>query len=271
MSAHSSPPTRFGDHGADSSAITLSGWLINHGPDPHSALSALVTRYNDLISQHNLLVAERTKAERAVERLTTENQALWKSLKMPSRSQQQHTTPQQSSMAPSFTPSRSPALLGGESVTASILDASTLRRALSTDTGVQSLRLDSGEGSPVSTASHQPLPDRDVEAHVTRTMSATPPPQLSPRRHSSTSAAARKTSSLDLGRGGPRSERENGSPFQSDASPASLRTPPVPTRGTPPPHTVAARDKLASPRMSVSTSTPSIAEPQASGSRTPER
>lgn len=255
-SARPASSSQFGDKNIDAST-----WLSHHGDDPLQALYALVAHHNELMHQHAILSGEKQAADKAVERLGAENQALWKSLRPQTRPSPARQEP---SGVGKEVRDRERELSAGGRGTPPFLDASALRRALSTD-GPAAPRTDgfyTGASTPT-------LPHPDEAASLAlRGKSATPPPPASPRRHSSASSNVRKTSSLDLGRGYRPDQLDSPEQPELPASAADLvrqiRTPPQTRAGQ------EGRDRGISPRLPGSASMPSFADANQNG-RTPER
>lgn len=266
MSGSASTPisTRFGD-----TQVNLASLLAQHSNDPHQALVGLVARFNSLAHQHALLVVEKETAEKAAERMSVENQALWRSLRNPRpsavRSQSDGQPLAGGSSAPASSSSSGRAGVGA--------GAPPVRRGASGDT---TSRLDLPPATSAQAREEQlsHLVSSASTASL-RGKAATPPPLSSPRQHSISSGPSpiRKASSLDLGMGRliPAPPDQNNSTLSTAAEPyqRSARTPPPPTRSQ-----MEQRDR-SSPRLPSSASMPSISAAERGGpsfgSRTPER
>lgn len=256
--------------------INFTAFLAQHSNDPQQALVALISRYNSLAHQHALLTVDKEQADKAAERMSVENQALWRSLRNP----RPQAAPRQNS--------HSEAPAGGASSASAAsragvgAGAAPLRRGLSGDNNNNhnAGRLDLPSGSSSSlTARDDQLSSlvASVSATSVRTKAATPPPISSPRQHSTGLSPGRKASSLDLGHGrllptsssSLHAEHLNLLPGSAAMGPGldepyqrSTRTPPPPSRVQ-----MEQRDR-SSPRLPSSASMPVIS---AAGARTPER
>lgn len=263
MSGSASTPisTRFGD-----AQVNLASLLAQHSNDPHQALVGLVARFNSLAHQHALLAVEKEAAEKAAERMSVENQALWRSLRNP-----RPPAGRQNSQSDAGQP------LGGSSVSSGRAGVGAgvqpLRRGASGDT---TGRLDLPPATSAQAREDQ-LSHFVSSATTTslRGKAATPPPLSSPRQHSISSGPSpiRKASSLDLGTGRhipPPPDQNNPTlPTAEEPYQRSARTPPPPSRSQ-----MDLRER-SSPRLPNSASMPSISATERGGpsfgSRTPER
>lgn len=201
--------------------LTLDDLLAAHHDDPHSALSALVTRHNELAQHHSTLLLrasalqlEKDAAVKAAERMGVENHQLWRSLKAMGTaaggSPRPATTSRHNSDSVSGRDGGKSLGATGEKLTGSSPPV-TLRRGLSTEGAAPRDQLDAPPTpSPFSTPS--------------RTPAETPPVTSSSRfpSRAASHASLRTAGSLDLGRAQP---EEPGA-----STPGEIpRTPPPPS------------------------------------------
>lgn len=241
----------------DLAPVTAASLLAQYQDDPRQGLTALITRFNDLAREHELALVEKETAEKTMERLSAENQMLWRSLKHPRPSNNRQN-------------SEGPHSAGGAS--------SSLGQGRIGTVGGRK-----GSGSEASgKLDLPPLPGQPSRDDSTlfaassttslRAKAATPPPTASPRQHSISAgspAGGRKASSLDLGHGR-LMPSSGGEPLVPTSDEAYLRN----TRTPPPPRNLLEQRERTSPRMSSSASMPTIASTDRNNayiSRTPER